>query len=732
MPHSQQTFFDFFSRPEQVRLELYQDQLGAHVSNSPDAKKYQNLFCDVFGHHVLTYLDTPSEIQIQLNDQRRFVSSDSLTSYFLDHLYKRPLIYENPNSDFADFDPIPYDDFFRSVTDTPITGDGRASRALGSNRLSYVVGEIGTGKSLFLTKLIRDVLIQQKHLDAGTDTKLVPIYFDFEVEMKGSNGQLLDIDDSWFAKLSNSLLKAITDLPLPEEELNSVIARPPRDGSSHELEFINLVRAAYDAGLRILLVLDNIDGYHYYYSKYTFFDSSRRRQIQSVKSNIHYLSSTLTAGSKLGLLGMSVLIAARRYVYSECINTVYPETNSEFTGRVYQLSAATEVDVISSRMELLDKAIREIESNSKLKKIGADYKKTLERIGLLLGLDSARDDLRASEESHSKRVISTIRKLCHHGNRGLVTFFSNLRLDYREQTKLIERFFWDKPHSLTLLYIADLRKRYSQAQDHFPNLFLVDALVQRDDDFPEAHQPHVHTYWLKYLLLAYMNSQKEGIASEREIKRVFVTIGDFEDALYRLALGSLATSREFGCLEPQPAERHTPRRICLTSRGRALLERSTKGRNRFCFTFSYLQLLVDDYLVSYPKTITDRIYFPAVDLGYLFAEQESYARRNRDYLAIKMKAVLTLVKVLEESYKQEEILRAHLFRHLKESFPDVLVDFRELIEHLFYEFEKISTTFVDAKLFMDNLKSYWHELGQSNEPRESLASYFERRPRIEG
>lgn len=724
-------FYDFFARPEQILTSRYTDTLGASVRGNEDAKKFQELFGDAFNHHIVTYLDAEPELKLLLDDPDRFITADSLTCHFLDKLYKLPRIYENKNREYDEQDYIGYDKFLQKITASAVTGGGANGEMFGTNRISFLVGDIGSGKSLLLCKIIRDIIRKKFAVRPQHDYLVLPVYFDFETRMKGLSAELLDIESELFSRLSNCLLEAIQHFQVFREKSTAIVNAANYEYGNPEMKFIALVKNAHDAGIRLLLVLDNIDGYHYYYSKYAFFNKYRERQLQRMKANIGFLSSVLTDGSRLGLLGMSVLIAARHYVFQECLHTNYAESNLKFSGAVYHLETANEVDVVGARMSLLEKAISAIVNHPRLQKVGAGFQDALEPIGKFLGY---REDVAAllKEEGHRARpMLKTIRKLSHHGNRGLVTFFSKLRLDYRTQAELVDRFLFHKPHTLVLLYIANLLPRYSQERGHFPNLFLVDGLVQKKVDFEEAHKEHLHTYWLKYLLLSYINAQIEGTVTVGELNRLFVRKGHFDETIFLLALGSLATSEEFGCIEPDPGGFTSLRRVRITERGKALVSQWGDIKAQFCFSFTYLQLVVDDYLMSYPTSMFKKIYVADIDLKYLFEDDLKYSKKNGDYLKAKMRCVLAFLKVLKESYKQEEELRRPLFDHLKNTSPTVLLDFDELKNSLFEQFRRITTAFDRTQQLMGELQRYWDDIERSPESAEQIKRYFSSNAMIE-
>jgi hypothetical protein len=441
------------------------------------------------------------------------------------------------------------------------------------------------------------------------------------------------------------------------------------------------------------------------------------------------LTSTLANGQYLGVLGITVIIAARRYVYEECLHTCPDESTYEFTGPVFQIDNVGEISILLSRISLLETAIDKLVHDSFYSRHCEYLGSTLERLKILFGIEESKDGY---VSGRGAVVMRMIRNLCHHGNRDLVGFLTHLRLDYRKDSELIERFLYDKPHTLLPLYITDLRVRYTQKRGHFPNLFLVDSMVSIDPDFPNAHLPHKHTYWLKYLILAYVNARQNKIETVNQIKRLFVTLGGYEEHLFNLALGSLCTTKESRCLEPEAVENCMPRRVRVTSRGEALMKSWENDKMSFCFSFNYLQLVVDDYLMSYPISIYPRVYNEGLDLEYLFEVSDEYGKKSRDYLLGKMYCVLAFCSLLSISYEVERGNHTELFVEIRREVPEILPDFDEIIGSLLNQYKKIMSLFPSADSQYKRMCEYWETLKRGSEGvREQLVGYYNSAATIE-
>jgi len=714
-------FFDLFVRVEQfVKYSYYGDIIEPIVKNE-NAKKVKTLFSDAFSHHVKVYSDASAELQFLPDDDRRYVSNDSLTAYFVEKLYEMPNIYESSNVEFSDECKVSYLRFIRSIVDTPITKKNDSVDFIGSNRNVFIIGDVGSGKTLLLSKTIRDIVSEQKRDALKMDFLLVPVYFDFETRMKGYNDKLLDVDDFFIDKLIGGVVEVIQKFEVYKGRLGSIKEWEENNSEKGGAKFISLVKFLFKRGLRLLIILDNVDGYHYYYSKYVFFDKYYKDQVESVRKNIFDLFYMLSSSDKFGDLGMNVVIAARRYVYEDCLHTSIRETASEFDGIVFQLGDIDEKQVVSTRFKLFSVAIKLLEDKvENPEELQGDA--VLEKISLLLGIDEKIGEM----STRNNMIINGIRRLSHHGNRGLVSFLSKMGLDYRQESMLVERFFWDKPHTLLLLYMVDLKRRYTQKHGHLPNLFLVDAMVLKKKDFEDCHMPHAHTYWLKYLILYYISIMPGGTASVSQLKRVFVDKGGYDDTLFRLVVGSLATTYESKCIDPEPNEDRPPLKVSITDRGKFLVTEWKKARNsKFCFSFSYLQLVVDDYLMSYPKMIWKDIYVRGVDLSYLMQPKDVYAEKSVQYLKEKMRAVLTFISVLKDSYEVERHKRSKMFEYIIEEGYSIDVNIEEIVDKIFMEYTDIMKSIHQGSQIMKDLRAHWERISNNKDLSKCLGRIVE-------
>jgi hypothetical protein len=729
----------YFKRPNQeYSTEIYGNRLRADVaeSESNESLKYQTLFAECFGHHVQFNLDIPPELTVVHNSNRRLVELDGLTSYFLEKLYVPPVLFESENFPPPVETKRNYSYFLHHILENPSTKKVTNGGTEGSNLITHLIGEIGTGKTLLLCKTIRDIVKEQteRNLQGHSspvsykDPLVLPVYFDFETQMKSgaSDGKLKDINDDFYRALFTSIVNTISQTPYTKSLVDGATVYSFQ-ASSAQTALIDLIQHIRSIGIRLIILFDNMDGYHYIYSKYAFFIEYYKEQLDSIRRNITELIYAFTQGQNFGMRGLSIIFAARKVVYRDCVLVSRPEASAGFLGTVFQIANTDSNQVVRVRMDLFTAAINKLESDPSTKRLGVEYRKTLERLRVLLGLENASRLL--SEPSSSSETAITLSHLGHHGNRSLVEFYRSLQLDHRNDGILFDRFFNEKPFSLILLYIAHLCERYTQAEGHFPNLFLVDAMVIQDPRFPLAHKPHIQTYWLKYLILSLVYKAPNQKLNTRFLRSLLCKDGGFEEDLFYLTLGSLSMSRESRCLEPEGGEKNSiPERVVLTDRGRCLMKSIPGHKSAFCFSFTYLQLIVDDYLMSYPIPMFSDIYIPDVSLKYLSADQLTYDREVLRYLDKKMHSVLAFLALLRTSFEIERKRKRSTFEILEREswYKEALPDFKIIERDMYFQFDKILKNIDPRQHLLNRLHEFSGLLNQ-NEPslRRHLEEYFE-------
>lgn len=619
-----------------------------------DTDRLGQLYADCFTHHNgPRYSSRDGDgFYFQREDPRRLVRKDNLTAFFHRQFldgevgYRGSPIFESPNS--VDHprelgEPVTFDHFRKCVSAIPFDPSDTTSGSLGENRLTFLVGEVGVGKTFTISRLIQDLATRGSDADGFG---IVPVYVDIETFL----GSRVDVTlaDEFMRRLFHHLLettKAGVEQYAPTVFRELLPADISREASSEQVahairHFVKALARNASSPARVVLFIDNLDALHYKSSRYNFFPDEYAAHLKEIEDRIAVLVMQFIDPSQLGECGLCVCIAARTNVArdSRLVNhPAQPRRNELEDHLVFQLAEADPRDVVSSRLNMLEAALRHYSIDH-----SDDYRDALGILRLRLG-----ESIVANNAGDGLRRVTA---LCHHGARSLVDFLGRLRLNVARQGDVVDRLFSHSPWLLERVYIADAHERYTQEQDHFPNLFLIDGMaIER-----KKRVVHKHTYWLKYILLKRIAQDGEAGSSVRDLVEECVDELAYEDGIVRLCLGSLAMVNESRCLElvgPAQDDCHD-NLVRLTSRGKVLVGTHHEYQFPYCFELSYLQMVIDDHLLSLPKLLAERIAVQA-SLRAAFAEGDRYYGQMRENLARTLPATIVFARLLEASWAYE-------------------------------------------------------------------------------
>ena len=228
-------------------------------------------------------------------------------------------------------------------------------------------------------------------------------------------------------------------------------------------------------------------------------------------------------------------------------------------------------------------------------------------------------------------------------------------------------------------------EEYAQDISNIANLFLVNSeyrIVSEKADLPhQIKLPgyfHVHTYWLKYLVFAYIafTNERDGSTDLTEAEQLFCEIGKFDTSLFRLVIYSLTEVRHGRLVRPKISNiAQRGRFINLTSRGKVFKENDFE----LIWSFPYLATILEDEWMELPKIIAEkRKNFGSRALW----DDSDYV----DYLIDKLWATIEYAVALEVTLEFEVANRPTLFAELAKSGFD---------QYSFPEFERIRSNLIE-------------------------------------
>ncbi|MDA9476928.1 hypothetical protein XI03_21050 [Bradyrhizobium sp. CCBAU 65884] len=650
-------YYDFFARGKQASSD-WDNPIGRPRAEDMRSGKLGQLHRDVFDHHHLpeSIPHYVGKLIVQERDHSRIIALDNLTDYYLNSdLPVDAPIYESADLNADDEirageNKITSDEFFSIVTDIPFSAEGVQYGKLGGNRVTYLFGSVGTGKTFLCARLIAK--LQRSPQDADGFT-VVPIRVCFE---SLSRSKIFDIgvDEGEVGKGFYAHLLAEIDKHTARIH-KGAIASPEISKQWTEQQVYaaiqkHLVRLA-EQHLRVFLIFDNIDGFHYRYSRIIFFDEKYQAFLKKLNRNIVKLCNSVTDEALLGNAGLCCLVVARENVARDFIPSLADPDRQIFEDhRTFWLGEVDPKKIIESRYKLLDVAAKAIVRHGLT--ISGTGPRTFEDALVII-----REKI-LSSASDVTEGLGVIWGMCHHGHRSLVDFLSKLKINYYLHREIHERLLGDSPHYLERLYITNMKRRYAQSKNHFPNLFLCDSWINPENISEGVQCDHYHSYWLKYLILKFVLEKevRNVPVTGQEVINFFVNTLAYEDRFVRICLGSLCMVTESRCLEMDGPRDVAPtdRRLMLTSRGRILIDGAQRrNRNPYCFELSYLQLVTDDFWLALPKWALDEIFVEA-NLSYTFELGKRYQAGVSEYLSKKIFAAITFLRVLEASWDYEE------------------------------------------------------------------------------
>ncbi len=704
---------DYFTRVQDYE---YFDPISYSMPINPPLRKNKidRLIKDCFGCHLDMIYSNVENLSFDKSSSEFYINPAYLSSYFVGEIYKPPDLYIDKLrlDGEAAGEKIDYEEFINDFAKNSFSEIKESGFSLGENRVTCVLGDVGIGKSAFMRKVKLDLDRKRKEIDPNYE--IFSVYIDIEDRYHYAD-EVKPLKKS-FLKLLFDRIQLVVAENKPDSYREILDETRFFDERANEVLALQyLIAKLKKNGIRIIIYIDNLDSYQYYYARYSFFDEYYRRQESSVIDNILWLKKILTSKSALGHLGLSVMLSARTYVYYEMFARFEGVSIDNHIIKEISISKVTPEVVIESRFALLREAIkvinRELPGAAKI-----IHEKMQELEDVLVGIDSP----------GPKNSFQTICKLGQHGHRSLVNFLFSLNISY-DNPYIIQRIFKYQLSIIYNLYFNNMMIRYSQARNHFPNIFLVDCTVMDPKEFVKAHRPHKHSYWLKYLMLGMIvQSGRFGIRVG-EILEAFRDIGGYDDFLVRHIIGSLCTANEFRCAETNlhdASSKIESKRLYATERGVQLF--SKRSGVEFCFDFQYLSSIIDDKWIAYPTFVFEEIYRVDTDFGHLYFEQDEYNRISAKSIFSRAVSILHFVRVLENSFDAEIIEgKPRLFSIVREK--DLVPSFSLIYDYIIQTSKKLLSSNIHIEDLSDlifYIKNVGTDTSKNKEYRDFFKKYY--------
>jgi len=547
-------------------------------------------------------------------------------------------------------------------------------RAGTRNQLTFLVGDIGSGKST----LASHIIFKEGPTFLNTHG-ILPLRLDFSSRFEDTLAMDDQAERHILAWLFNRILCAFRDLAvLTDAELEQFEARYGVKWLTRELLPCQRALAHLVEGLQskthlgLLLVFDNLDFLYHIYDRALFvkqagapphtltplqLDLQRKRE--RAFDLIHYLLKTFVkdGGDYLRHLGVNLLFVLRTDSLTHYNTTVHELAAPDLLNATFRLEVADTYDVVDAHLALFRDACTKWRTEAEGR--------------LFDGAAQTLAPKRALKGSHRQTATHQMyQDLLALSRQGLRQFISHLGdyfwlpilIEESGESQIIVERFQTQYYPNILAFLQKGRRLYSQFTAEFPNLYLVRGEYHRDADpaLENLALPHRHTYWLKRLLLEFIcqRQRRREPVTPQQIYDVFCNPDDganaYEDAIVRLCLGSMAevgSSRLINFYFSQQAPTHRVREVSLTSRGWRLMGFLDDGKrsapNVFADTFAYLQVILDDHILVFPRVLLDKFQYRAgLDYGYLSAPTAVYTERLIEMIKLKVQQIFIFLDIL--------------------------------------------------------------------------------------
>jgi hypothetical protein len=605
-----------------------------------DLRMFKSLIESVFSPHNVSRpkMKTLNSLEYLADESNDFFDKQDIDNLFISEYYHYPGIRSLDIHDIR----IPIDSFRSDNVFNEIKGQ------ISSPNMVVLLGDVGEGKSTFLSKLALDLannkseqqyypiiidMLKHNHLLESENKRNIPNKFWKAVSDHIATCLQEDHDILISNVITREISKSKESIIALEASLNATLAMLKGKYSDrvskkqiHESKrlvepYSQILQAANELNkhkLRLVVIFDNLDTYYSDHERFMLFKSSWMKVETKVKTirNIFLGVADKFYNSKI-----SLIFTARPYVYTHIFQSGLHESSNGKLKSVYMLDTddINPSQPVESRFNMLNDLV--------VKKIAVDdtippgKKKILEQI-----VDEFVSLL--SQTSRDRDPINKLYQASNQGFRSVVNFYQGLHID----KNLFQRYF---THDILYLYLLSNRSLYSQITpeeypdqpvSHFPNVFLINCDVYYNNNCPESRKPHRLTYWLKYLILAIVHHKKR-----INIKYILNILQSYDDNAVRLCLGSLSTANETNCLNLEfPFDINGLRQIedstvvTMTRRGKFLFE------NNNSFSFEFMQLYFDDWLL--PRPLPQYFSTANIEISQLLKSENSEKSYSYDYL----------------------------------------------------------------------------------------------------
>ncbi|AZV77138.1 hypothetical protein EBB79_04010 [Parasedimentitalea marina] len=599
----------------------------------------------VFGHHELSDFRPIRSDNVDVNNEL------AVSKYFHSYHFRDVTLHQGARDTNP---PLSDDEIFDLFTD--------ATWGQGNNPVRFFVGGIGSGKTTYLCNYVYNRFGQFTH------KRVIPVRVN------------LDVEDDHSARSLSENLRVIINTTITQLEINKHITasqasalkrecRIPKDADEKELDIIlsHLLETLHARhSYRATYIIDNID-FLYHLGDRGFFSKTVHEDQDTAYSAILDLISFFWRKKgefRTASLGINIIFSVRKdtleFIRSRQKEVPIPGMDG-LSFCIEGSDKAVALEIIESRFEMLSELIEKVPEQGK-------------RLQFLNTARTLRDAYRKPTTA-GLILFDDLWRLCRRGLRDIIDQMADYSWlefhDERRQSATLR--FATQYYPSIIAYGTDGCRRYTQFSGNLPNLFLINASVDNNEYAvdPNFKSKHFYTLWLKWMMLSYVQARQDETTTSDEL--IAAMCGGngraYSENLVRYVLGALTETPSSELIEVDigadgdGGRTGFVRDMSLTRRGEYLLSDFSK-------TFSYFQMVVDDWRLLLPRELKKDFGYLDPDYSYLVAPDEEYGSKVRTVVERKGQQSLKLAILLDECLGYERGLYPNVFSRLEHAGVD--------------------------------------------------------------
>jgi hypothetical protein len=700
----------FFTRERKPNLH------GQAIRNDTNkiATDISTLVDFVFGHLPAVYesqcpppYDEPSSINKTTLPSENWIAWQLYNEFYSSPNLKRG----NDGVSVSDID------FLKTLT----TFTGAKKR----NRLFFLQGDIGCGKTSYINYLITkygtscfsdgDVWFLRVNIDVNSfsDGDNYDAFFKLTLQ------KLSSIISTVSTRRTDDIPGQTQTLAATKELIETTISNSPDRSTLFETLKNSISSVSSALKKSPLLIFDNLDYFFHENDRYLFLsdvDTGEKQYIETIQGIVN--SFYHGSGAYFSNLGANVLFVIRpdSYELLKASKHLFQGTENCFKDdrALFSLQMPNWADVVHGRGQLLKKSISAIKKG-----------------GLKSRAESSLKDVVTVLAMHGRvnRLIQHLRHLSPFGLRSVMDFFRAYiwlsEADGLNNDIATTRYIEHYPVGLMAFMLGN-KRLYSQKISGFPNIFLTNIeadeehyikndVIQNLSGYKNFDKEHSNSYWLKWLILNFIQNRKRNGESINTVDLIDVFAyeqhGYYHESLVRLCLGSFAETHGSNLIKVNRYLSNDKKRLVVENIG--LTERAIHCIDNIFNRFFYLQLVVDDYALPLPRSSNKETFSYANDVhyGYLVQNDDQYQAASKKMITFKARQVTQFVAILSASLQKEREVFFKTFDRLEQEqceLPNTELLFSGLLEE-FSALNKFLGTPDETIISLTDMEAFFDE-----------------------